>query len=126
MSEQELDAMNTRLEQADAEDSAESQAEGKQAGAEWAQYTARPAQLRRLWDFWPQQWINDLGSALYCAMEPRGRVSGEDFWKNVFGDDWQALTEDEDFMEGFADGAMEVYGQAQNHARDKANATAAK
>jgi hypothetical protein len=119
-----------RLRAAKAEDDEEEVADGKQAGREWAEQDARPKELRRLEGLYSRctgrEWedfFDAPGSTAYSTAErllftlhPENdgdRQEAGSFWEGALGDD-KARAEEDAFLQGFAEGALEVWNEVKD------------
>lgn len=120
-----LDAVADRLRVSKAEAESEAKAEGKNGGECWARNSASYKQLRRLSRYVERNGLEGIctqygdafsaGERLAETIEGRGLDRDEirEFWLTDVGDgivgDEMNCVYDDDWVQGFIDGALEVY-----------------
>lgn len=107
-------------------------AEGRRAGAKWAEDVASYEELERLMSFrarvgndWDAWFSAGESAALGCGHLLAEAITGEEtschdstdeFWDAAIGDSESAMTQrcNDDFVRGFAEGAFEAYAEAKD------------
>jgi hypothetical protein len=105
-----------RLKAEQEKEGAESKARGKRAGRMWAERHAGPGELRRLMKLFNAS-ETSFGSMeeLHTALHPGDPDDLDTFKEEAVGfQEWDEVNDDLDFVEGFVDGATDVWDEVEN------------
>jgi hypothetical protein len=98
---------------------------GKESGRYWAQEHATAKQLRRIGNwiklFAQEKWWDNqvLSGRHLLAAAVLLNIDADDakeaFWADIFGHDYAACIDDDDFFHGFGDGVYQVWDEVAAH-----------
>lgn len=102
--------------------------DGFEAGRSWAEQTAEADELERLADIGTERWADMFGSAdSNCAYGPGelfvftvipahdgDRIGASDFWSGIAGDEGEAVSNNPEFVRGFAEGAYALWREVED------------
>lgn len=120
-----------RLRESDKEGHDETYRAGMTAGKNWAKREAKAGELRRLersrakvrdyeWDMlFDENSNNAYAPCEWVVFDIRPNTDGnreaaDEFWENVLGVGYQAFISDEQFIKGFAEGALDVWADVKD------------